>query len=83
MVVVHRAFGLRFIIYPDDHEPAHVHVVGEGEARVSIVGPNGLPLMLSAIGMKTSTKRRVMDEVLAHQERLLGEWRRIHGEGSL
>lgn len=79
MVVVHRAFGLRFIIYLDDHEPAHVHVVGDGEARIAIMGPAGFPVMLSAIGMKTSTKRRVMDETLAQQDFLLAEWQRIHG----
>jgi hypothetical protein len=79
MVVVHRAFGLRFIIYLDDHEPAHVHVVGDGEARIAISGPDGLPRMLSAIGMKAGTKRRAMDEVLANQTRLAAEWRRLQG----
>ena len=79
MVVVHRAFGLRFIIYLDDHGPAHVHVVGDGEAKIAIAGSDGLPRMLSAIGMKASVKRRVMDEVLAKQRDLLSEWRRLHG----
>jgi hypothetical protein len=78
MVVVHRASGLRFVIFVDDHEPAHVHVYGDGEARIAIAGPDGLPLMLAAIGMKATVKRRAMDEVLEHQDRLLAEWRRIH-----
>lgn len=79
MVVVHRAHGLRFVIYPDDHEPAHVHVYGDGEARIAIIGADGMPVMLSAIGMTRRVKRRAMDEVLLHQQRLLEEWRRIHG----
>ena len=78
MVLVHRAFGLRFVIFSDDHEPAHVHVYGDGEARIAIAGPDGLPVMLSSIGMKATVKRRAMDEVLAHQERLFAQWRRIH-----
>jgi hypothetical protein len=78
MVVVHRAHGPRFVIFVDDHEPAHVHVFGDGEARIAISGPEGRPVMMSAIGMKTTVKRRAMDEVLAHQDRLLTEWRRIH-----
>jgi hypothetical protein len=37
MVTVLREGGLRVRIYTDDHEPAHVHVVGDGIARVSLV----------------------------------------------
>jgi phosphoglycolate phosphatase-like HAD superfamily hydrolase len=80
MVVVHRAFGLLFIIYLDDHEPAHVQIVGDGEARIAIAGPAGFPVMLTALGIRTSTKRRVMNEVLAQQDVLLAEWQQIHGE---
>lgn len=36
MVVVHRAFGMRFIIYLDDHLPAHIHVKGDGEAKINL-----------------------------------------------
>ena len=35
MVVVHRAHGFRFAIYTLDHEPAHVHIVGERAKRRS------------------------------------------------
>lgn len=28
---------MRFVIYSDDREPAHVHVFGDGEARIDIV----------------------------------------------
>lgn len=28
---------MRFVIYRDDHERAHVHVFGDGEARIDIV----------------------------------------------
>lgn len=37
MVTVFRLAGMRFVIYTDDHEPAHVHVYGDGEVRVDIV----------------------------------------------
>lgn len=43
MVTVHREAGLRFIIYSDDHKPAHVHVVGDGNAKVDLGGANGMP----------------------------------------
>lgn len=37
MVTVLRLHGLRFVIYTADHEPAHAHVFGDGEARIDIV----------------------------------------------
>jgi hypothetical protein len=73
--------GCGSIIYLDDHEPAHVHVVGDGEARIAITGADGFPRMLSAIGMKASVKRKAMDEVLANQRELLAAWRRLQAGG--
>jgi histidinol phosphatase-like PHP family hydrolase len=43
MPTIHREHGLRFAIYTDDHEPAHVHAIGEGEAKIAIRGVDGLP----------------------------------------
>jgi hypothetical protein len=34
MVTVLRAEGLRVVIFTNDHEPAHVHVFGGGEAKI-------------------------------------------------
>lgn len=38
MVTVHREAGFRFIIFVDDHEPAHVHVIGDGKAKIDLGG---------------------------------------------
>lgn len=37
MITLRRAAGMRFVIYANDHEPAHLHVYGDGEARISIL----------------------------------------------
>ena len=34
MVTVLRAEGLRVVIFTNNHEPAHVHVFGSGEAKI-------------------------------------------------
>jgi hypothetical protein len=35
MITVLRASGLSVVIYKHDHEPPHVHVIGDGEVRSS------------------------------------------------
>jgi len=45
MVTVHRAYGFRFVIFSNDHSPAHVHVCGQGgEAKIVLAGPGGIRL---------------------------------------
>jgi hypothetical protein len=41
-----RLDGLRVVIYPNDHRPAHVHVIGaDGEAVFNLNCPEG-PVVL-------------------------------------
>lgn len=79
MVVVHRAYGFRFVIYTLDHQPAHVHVTGLGQAKVNLLGPDGRPELVYSVGIKRPDLRRLMAEVIALRESFLREWRRIHG----
>lgn len=79
MVTIHRAHGLRFVIYVDDHEPAHVHVFGDGELKITIRASDGLPEVISALGMKARDRRRAMDVVRKEQEMFLTRWNEIHG----
>ena len=82
MVVIHRAHGLRFVIYTMDHEPAHLHVFGDGEMKVDIVGAGGLPAIVWAIGMKAPERRRAMDTIRERQAEFLARWHEIHGDGA-
>jgi len=54
MVVVHRAHGFRFAIYTLDHEPAHVHITGAGQAKINLLGPEGDPELVWSVGIKRS-----------------------------
>lgn len=79
MVTVHRQHGLRFAIYTDDHEPAHVHVLGEGEMKILICGAGGLPEMVYKIEFKARDRRRAMDVVRERQDEFLAHWDEIQG----
>lgn len=79
MVVVHRAFGFRFVIYTSDHDPAHVHITGPGQAKINLLGPDGEPEVVLSIGIKRQEMRRLFAEVVARRDEFLVEWGRIHG----
>jgi hypothetical protein len=79
MVVIHRAHGFRFVIYTADHEPAHVHLTGAGQAKINLLGADGAPELVFSIGIKRSDMRRLLAEVVKHRDEFLGEWERIHG----
>ena len=79
MVTVHKEGGLRFVIFTDDHEPAHVHVFGDGSAKINLVGEDGSPELVWMIGMKKGELRKAMRIVAERQADLLERWREIHG----
>jgi hypothetical protein len=58
MVTVHRASGMRVVIYVDDHEPAHVHVIGDGETKIELSEPGDAPRLVWNKGMKRADVRR-------------------------
>ncbi len=78
MVTVLRAHGLRFVIFVDDHEPAHVHVFGDGQVKVNLIGADGAPELVWAVDMKRGDIRRAMQVVAEQQAFLLAKWREIH-----
>lgn len=60
MVTVLRAHGLRVVIFANDHPPAHVHVIGDGEAKINLLGTNGAPELIWAEGMHHGDLRRAV-----------------------
>ena len=79
MVTVFRAHGLRVIIFVDDHQPAHVHVFGDGQAKINLLGADGAPELIWTAGMNSSEVRRAMRIVIEQQGLLLARWEDIHG----
>jgi hypothetical protein len=79
MVIVLREDGLRIVIYVNDHLPAHVHVYGDGEAKINLIGPDGLPDLVWADNMSHSEVRRSLLLVAGKVTFLLQRWEDIHG----
>ena len=76
MVTVLRTEGLRVVIYVNDHSPAHVHVFGDGEAKINLLGA---PELVWADGMTRGEVRRAMRVVAEQRAVLLQRWKDIHG----
>jgi hypothetical protein len=79
MVTVLRADGLRIVIYINDHLPAHVHVFGDGEAKINLVGTHHAPDLVWADNMTRSEVRRSIRVVAEHRSFLMQRWEDIHG----
>lgn len=78
MVTVHRAHGFRFVIFPNDHTPPHVHAFCQGgEAKIVLEGPDGIRVEW-VIGIGHGDLRRAVQEVRRERERLIAMWRAIH-----
>ena len=75
MVTALRQNGLWFIIYTVDHEPAHVHVYGVGEARIDIVTLK----VLTQGGLSDRDARRALAVVEESRDAFLETWRKYHG----
>jgi hypothetical protein len=79
MITVLRAHGLRLAIYQDDHDPPHVHVYGDGEAKIALVGDSGRAELIYARDMKNAELRRALTIVSENQAMLLARWKDING----
>ena len=80
MPTVLRFEGLRVVIYPNDHRPAHVHVIGRGcEAVFNLNCPAGPVAVRENYGFSRRFIRRIGTALMSHQAALCEAWEGIHG----
>ena len=80
MPTVHRVHGLRVVIYPNDHRPAHVHVKGAGGEAVFVLNcPEGPPVLRQSYGFSLREVNRIAEALSIVLKMLCVEWRSIHG----
>lgn len=79
MPTVLTIFGLRVVIYPNDHRPAHVHVIGNGcEAVFNLHCPKGPPELRENYGFSRKDLVKIMGELTANLATLCTAWSQIH-----
>ncbi len=81
MPAVMRIGGLRVVIWPNDHRPAHVIVNGAGgEAVFNLHCPGGPPALRESYGFRLADLNRIENALAAAITVLCAEWRMIHGD---
>jgi hypothetical protein len=79
MVTVLREGALRVVIYPDDHDPPHVHVMGDGETKILLGDSPEALFVISSIRTKANERRRAIDVVQANHSFLRLRWSELNG----
>jgi hypothetical protein len=80
MPMILRLNGIRVVIWPNDHRPAHVHVVGAvGEAVFLLHCPDGPPTLRESFGFRMSEVNRIEELLGAKVATLCAAWSEIHG----
>jgi len=81
MPTVYRTNGLRVVIYPNDHRPAHVHVIGtDGEAVFVLNCPEGPPALRESYGFSSSLLNGIRQQLTAVLAALCTQWEAIHDD---
>lgn len=81
MAEVFRQDGFVVVIWPDDHEPPHVHVFKAGhEMKVAIGEPGkSLPFILDNKTMTRRERKEALKLIIQYQVACLAKWERFHG----
>ncbi|MEE3503309.1 DUF4160 domain-containing protein [Acidiphilium acidophilum] len=81
MPTVMRFDGLRVVIYPADHRPAHVHILGAGGEAVFVLNcPEGPAELRESYGFELREVRRMAREIGNVISALCDDWSRFHGD---
>jgi hypothetical protein len=79
MPTILRLGNLRVVIYPNDHRPGHVHVIGSDcEAVFELHCPDGPVALRESYGFTTRQLRRLIEQLNAALLELCSAWERIH-----
>jgi len=80
MPTVMSLYGLRVVVYPNDHRPAHVHVMGRDcEAVFNLNCPGGPTALRENYGFSLKELSRIAAHLDAQAWYLCQQWKDVHG----
>jgi hypothetical protein len=79
MPTVLRIDGLKFVIWPNDHAPPHVHVFSaEAHATIGLGEQDGYPRLIENQRMKKADLAKALKAVFNHRLALMRKWSEFH-----
>jgi hypothetical protein len=79
MPTVIRFSRFRVVIYPNDHRPAHVHVIGPDVEAVFVLNcPDGPPALRESMGLSAPELNVIADHLGSKLTTLCPAWKSIH-----
>ena len=80
MPTILRIGHLGVVIYPNDHRPAHVHVIGPERLAIFYLNcPIGPVSLRGNDGFSTRELNRIAEVLDQHITKLCAAWKEIHG----
>jgi hypothetical protein len=80
MPTVWRLASFRIVVYPNDHRPAHVHVIGaDCEAIFDLHCPDGPVELRENYDCSRADLRRIATTMNDRLAKLCDAWEQIHG----
>jgi hypothetical protein len=80
MPTIYSFNAVRVVVYPNDHRPAHVHLIGKGvEAVLDLNCPEGPPTLRENYGFSTQLLTELKNRVCEALNELCEGWSEIHG----
>jgi hypothetical protein len=71
---------MRVVIYPNDHRPAHVHVIGQGNSAIfNLNCPTGPVSLRANFGFSDHENHDIQAKLVDHIAELCRAWEEIHG----
>lgn len=73
--------GYRVVVYPNDHRPAHVHVIGpDGEAVFNLCCPGGPPELRESYRLSVQELNRIARQIENELAELCKVWKEHHDD---
>lgn len=78
MATLHNERGFAFHVFPNDHQPAHIHAVkGDGDLRIDVSGEDPVPLGLRG-KMSDKDINRALDIAEDNLTKFKEGWMKFH-----
>ncbi len=79
MPTIFRVGSFAIVVFPADHDPPHVHAIGNGRAKIEIGRSRSDVVVVTQSGLTRAEVRDIKDEIKRRYFECLEAWRKRNG----